>query len=60
MSHIIRITEEEAKRYVKLDSKEWRKLGYDMTQVIAFTLTPIPEKEGWEKVTYYGLKNAKK
>lgn len=47
-----RITQQEAKQYRHLDHDFIRRHG--MRQVIAFTLTPIPNEPGWEEVTYYG------
>lgn len=58
---IKRITEEETKSYSKLDPDSFRKPnGYNMSDVVAFTLTPHPEKDDWEIITYYARKNYKK
>ena len=47
-----RISVEEAKSYRLLDTNYIRRRG--MREIIAFTLTPIPDEPGWEQVTYYG------
>ena len=46
-----RITHDEAKQYLPLDSKDMR---YNMRRAIAYALTPIPDSPGWEEITYYG------
>ena len=46
------ITQQEAKQYRLLDHEYIRRHG--MREVIAFTLTPIPNEPGWDQVTYYG------
>jgi len=46
------ITQEEAKQYRLLDNDHLARRG--MRNVVAFTITPIPDEIGWEKVTYYG------
>jgi hypothetical protein len=47
-----RISVEEAKQYRVLTSEYIRLRS--MREVVAFTLTPIPNEPGWEQVTYYG------
>ena len=47
-----RISVEEAKQYRVLTSEYLRLRS--MREVVAFTLTPIPNEPGWEQVTYYG------
>ena len=47
-----RITQDEAKDYRRLDHDYLYRNG--MRQVVAFTLTPIPDEPGWEQATYYG------
>jgi hypothetical protein len=46
------ITQEETKKYRLIDHNYIRRKG--MREVIAYTLTPIPDEPGWEQVTYYG------
>jgi hypothetical protein len=48
---VIRITQEEANRYVKIESGD----PNTCRKAVAFTLTPSTEPgwEGWEDVTYY-------
>ena len=47
-----RITQDEVKNYRVLTHEYLRRNG--MHNVVAFTLTPIPDEPGWEKATYYG------
>ena len=47
-----RISVEEAKQYRVLTNDYLRLRS--MREVVAFTLTPIPNEPGWEQVTYYG------
>lgn len=48
---MIHLTEDEAKKYRKLEPSDIR---YNMRQAIAYTLTSIPDSDGWEEITYYG------
>ena len=48
------ITQEEIKNYIELlDNGD----PFRIRHAIAFTLTPIDDEPGWEKVTYYGSKS---
>jgi len=46
------ISQEEAKQYRHLTQEHIVRRG--MREVVAYTLTPIPNEPGWEQVTYYG------
>jgi len=49
-----RITQEEVNDYIELpDNGD----PFRIRHAIAFTLTPIADEPGWEKVTYYGSKS---
>jgi hypothetical protein len=50
-----RITQEEINDYIELpDNGD----PFRIRHAVAFTLTHIADEPGWEKVTYYGNKNA--
>lgn len=46
------ITQDEAKQYRHLTQEYIARRG--MREVVAYTLTPIPNEPGWEQVAYYG------
>jgi hypothetical protein len=50
-----RITQDEVKNYKELpDNGD----PFRIRHAVAFTLTPIADEPGWEKVTYYGSKSS--
>jgi hypothetical protein len=52
-----RITQEEINDYIELpDNGD----PFRIRHAVAFTLTPIPDEHGWEKVTYYKSKSSPK